>query len=388
MICLTIFKTVKGIQDTQMIPFNKPYFTGKELDYIRQSHEIGNLSGDGAFTHKVNAWLKEQANSNKALLTHSCTAALEMAAILADIQPGDEVIMPSYTFVSTANAFVLRGGVPVFVDIRPDTLNIDEKLIEAAITPRTKAIAPVHYAGVGCEMDTIMQIAKKHNLLVIEDAAQGVMSSYKGKALGAIGHLGAYSFHETKNIISGEGGALLINDEEFELRAEIIREKGTNRSQFYRGQVDKYTWQDMGSSYLPGEDIAAFLYAQLEHAEDITNKRLAIWKTYHDAFESLEQKGELRRPIIPAECQHNAHMYYILLDSLEHRTKMIEKFKKQDIHPVFHYIPLHNAPAGKKFARAHGDLKHTEDLSERLLRLPLWVGLAEQQHKVLEVMGV
>ena len=388
MICLTIFKTVKGIQDTQMIPFNKPYFTGKELDYIRQSHEIGNLSGDGAFTHKVNAWLKEQANSNKALLTHSCTAALEMAAILADIQPDDEVIMPSYTFVSTANAFVLRGGVPVFVDIRPDTLNIDEKLIEAAITPRTKAIAPVHYAGVGCEMDTIMQIAKKHNLLVIEDAAQGVMSSYKGKALGAIGHLGAYSFHETKNIISGEGGALLINDEEFELRAEIIREKGTNRSQFYRGQVDKYTWQDMGSSYLPGEDIAAFLYAQLEHAEDITNKRLAIWKTYHDAFESLEQKGELRRPIIPAECQHNAHMYYILLDSLEHRTKMIEKFKKQDIHPVFHYIPLHNAPAGKKFARAHGDLKHTEDLSERLLRLPLWVGLAEQQHKVLEVMGV
>jgi dTDP-4-amino-4,6-dideoxygalactose transaminase len=237
-------------------------------------------------------------------------------------------------------------------------------------------------------MDTIMQIAKKHHLLVIEDAAQGVMSSYKGKALGAIGHLGAYSFHETKNIISGEGGAILVNDEQFALRAEIIREKGTNRSQFYRGQVDKYTWQDIGSSYLPSEDIAAFLYAQLEKAEDITNKRMVIWETYHDAFESLEQKGELRRPIIPAECKHNAHMYYILLDSLEHRTQMIEKFKKQDIHPVFHYIPLHSAPAGKKFARAHGNLKHTEDLSDRLLRLPLWVGLAEQQHKVLDVMGV
>lgn len=371
-----------------MIPFNKPYFTGKELDYIRQSHEVGNLSGDGAFTHKVNAWLENRTSTKKALLTHSCTAALEMAAILADIQPGDEVIMPSYTFVSTANAFVLRGGVPVFVDIRPDTLNMDENLIEAAITPRTKAIVPVHYAGVACEMDVIMQIAKKHHLLVIEDAAQGVMASYKGKALGAIGHLGAYSFHETKNIISGEGGALLVNDKRFELRAEIIREKGTNRSQFYRGQVDKYTWQDVGSSYLPGEDIAAFLFAQLEQAQDITNKRLAIWQQYHDALESLEQKGELRRPIIPAECQHNAHMYYILLESLDHRTKLIEKFKKQDIHPVFHYIPLHSAPAGKKFARVHGNLAHTNDLSDRLLRLPLWVGLAEQQKAVLKVMGV
>jgi dTDP-4-amino-4,6-dideoxygalactose transaminase len=371
-----------------VIPFNKIYLTGQELKYIQQSQEEGNLSGDGTFTHKCSAWLENKTQTKKALITHSCTAALEMAAILADIQPGDEVIMPSYTFVSTANAFALRGGIPVFVDIRPDTLNIDEKLIEAAITPRTKAIAPVHYAGVGCEMDTIMQIAKKHNLLVIEDAAQGVMASYKGKALGAIGHLGAYSFHETKNIISGEGGAILVNDEQFALRAEIIREKGTNRSQFYRGQVDKYTWQDIGSSYLPSEDIAAFLYAQLEHAEDITNKRLVIWKTYHDAFESLEQRGVLRRPIIPAECQHNAHMYYILLESLEHRTKLIEKFKKQDIHPVFHYIPLHNAPAGKKYARTHGDLKYTEDLSDRLLRLPLWVGLAEHQHKVLEVMGV
>jgi dTDP-4-amino-4,6-dideoxygalactose transaminase len=370
-----------------MIPFNKIYLTGQELTYIKRSQEEGNLSGDGTFTHKCSAWLENHTYTKKALLTHSCTAALEMAAILADIQPGDEVVMPSYTFVSTANAFVLRGGVPVFVDIRPDTLNIDEKLIEAAITPRTKAIVPVHYAGVACEMDTIMAIAKKHNLLVIEDAAQGVMSSYKGKALGAIGHMGTYSFHETKNIISGEGGAILVNDEKFMQRAEIIREKGTNRSQFYRGQVDKYTWQDIGSSYLPSEDIAAFLFAQLEKAEFITLRRLEKWKIYHDALESLEQKGVLRRPIIPAECQHNAHMYYVLLESLEHRTKLIEKFKKQDIHPVFHYIPLHSSPGGKKFARTHGDFKHTNDLSDRLLRLPLWVGLAAQQNKVLEVLG-
>ncbi len=372
-----------------MIPFNKPYFTGKELDYIRQSHEIGNLSGDGAFTHKVNAWLEHQSQSKKVLLTHSCTAALEISAILADIQPGDEVIMPSYTFVSTANAFVLRGGVPVFVDIREDTLNIDETLIEAAITPRTKAIVPVHYAGIGCEMDTILAIAKKHNLLVIEDAAQGVMASYKGKALGAIGHLGAYSFHETKNIISGEGGSILINDDRFTQRAEIIREKGTNRSQFYRGQVDKYTWQDVGSSYLPGEDVAAFLYAQLEHADKITSQRLAIWQKYHDALEILEQKGEIRRPIIPAECQHNAHMYYVLLDSLAHRTQVINNFKKQNIHPVFHYVPLHNSPAGKKFARTHGDLTNTEGISSRLLRLPLWIGLDDEMiNEVLEVLGV
>jgi dTDP-4-amino-4,6-dideoxygalactose transaminase len=371
-----------------MIPFNKIYLTGNELVYIRQSHEEGNLSGDGTFTAKSTAWLENQTGTKKALITHSCTAALEMAAILADIQPGDEVIMPSYTFVSTANAFVLRGGVPVFVDIREDTLNIDEKLIEAAITPRTKAIVPVHYAGVGCEMDTIMAIAKKHNLLVIEDAAQGVMASYKGKALGAIGHIGCYSFHETKNIISGEGGAILVNDEQFTLRAEIIREKGTNRSQFYRGQVDKYTWQDIGSSYLPSEDIAAFLFAQLEQAEDITKRRMQKWQIYHDALEDLEKKGDLRRPIIPADCQHNAHMYYILLDSLKQRTDLIAKFKAQDIHPVFHYIPLHSAPAGKKFARAHGDMKNTGSLSERLLRLPLWVGLAEKQKEVLKVLGV
>ncbi len=371
-----------------MIPFNKIHLNGNELKYIGMSHEAGNLSGDGAFTHKANAWLEGQTQTKKALITHSCTAALEMSALLAEIQPGDEVIMPSYTFVSTANAFVLRGAIPVFVDIRADTLNIDEALIEAAITPRTKAIVPVHYAGVGCEMDTIMQIAAKYNLLVIEDAAQGIMASYKGRALGSIGHIGAYSFHETKNIISGEGGAILINDEKFAARAEIIREKGTNRSQFYRGQVDKYTWQDIGSSYLPGEDVAAFLYAQLEQAQDITNQRLAIWQKYHDAFEELEQKGDLRRPIIPEHCQHNAHMYYILLDSLNQRTQLIQQFKKQDIHPVFHYIPLHIAPAGKQYARTHGSLFNTENLSERLLRLPLWIGLGEQQNDVLKVMGV
>jgi len=369
-----------------MIPFNKIYLTGKEITYIQTSHEVGNLSGDGGFTHKACEWLEQSTHTKKALITHSCTAALEMAAILADIQPGDEVIMPSYTFVSTANAFVLRGGVPVFVDIRPDTLNIDERLIEAAITPRTKAIVPVHYAGVGCEMDTIVAIAKKHNLMVIEDAAQGVMSTYKGRALGTIGDVGAYSFHETKNIISGEGGAILVNHEDLMLRAEIIREKGTNRSQFYRGQVDKYTWQDVGSSYLPGEDVAAFLFAQLEQAKYITQRRMDIWNTYHTALQALEQKGVLRRPIIPEGCQHNAHMYYILLNSLEQRSALIKQFKARDIHPTFHYIPLHGAPAGKKYARAHGSMQHTEDLSDRLLRLPLWVGLESRQHEVIDVL--
>lgn len=370
-----------------MIPFNKIYLTGKELEYISQSHETGNLSGDGVFTHKASEWLENYTKTRRALITHSCTAALEMSALLADIQPGDEVIMPSYTFVSTANAFVLRGGIPVFVDIREDTLNIDETLIEAAITSRTKAIVPVHYAGVGCEMDSIMLIAKKYNLLVIEDAAQGVMASYKGRALGSIGHIGAYSFHETKNIISGEGGAILVNDDRFALRAEIIREKGTNRSQFYRGQVDKYTWQDIGSSYLPGEDVAAFLYAQLEKADEITQKRIDIWNIYHEALEGLEQKGDLRRPVIPQECQHNAHMYYVLFNSLKQRTEIIKRFKNQDIHPVFHYIPLHSAPAGKRFSRVYGELKNTDSSSERILRLPLWIGLGKQQKEVLKVMG-
>ena len=364
-----------------MIPFNKPYFCGKELSNIAQAHANGVMAGDGSFTKQCNEWLEQRTGCHKALLTHSCTAALEMAAILADIQPGDEVIMPSYTFVSTANAFVLRGGVPVFVDIRPDTLNIDETLIEAAITPRTKAIVPVHYAGVGCEMDTIMDIAQRHNLLVIEDAAQGVMATYKGKALGSIGHLGTLSFHETKNIISGEGGALLINDPKLSERAEIIREKGTNRTQFFRGQVDKYTWVDIGSSYLPGEIIAAFLRAQMEEADSITERRLGLWSFYHEALAPLESAGLLRRPIIPECCQHNAHMYYILLDSLETRTALMAKLKEQGVNSVFHYVPLHSAPAGRKYGRVHGTMTYTEDLSDRLLRLPLWIGLTSEQQE-------
>jgi len=365
------------------IPFNKPYMTGRELEYIAQAHTNGHLAGDGLFTKKCQAWIEQGTETKKALLTHSCTAALEMAAILANIQAGDEIIMPSYTFVSTANAFVLRGGTPVFVDIRSDTLNIDEALIEAAITPRTKAIVPVHYAGVACEMDTIMDIAQRHNLLVIEDAAQAVMSSYKGKPLGTIGHLGAYSFHETKNIISGEGGALLINDARFIERAEIIREKGTNRSQFFRGQVDKYTWSDIGSSYLPGEVIAAFLWAQMEQADDITQKRLDIWHHYHDVLAAHEATGILRRPIIPAESQHNAHMYYILLESLEKRAEVIARLKAHDVHAVFHYVPLHNSPAGKKYGRTNGTLTQTCTLSDRLLRLPLWINMNEAQNIVL-----
>ena len=312
-----------------IIPFNKPFLTGKELYYIAEAHALGQLAGDGHFTKLCSNWLEHRTGCHKALLTHSCTAALEMAAILADIQPGDEVIMPSYTFVSTANAFVLRGGVPVFVDIRPDTLNIDESLIEAAITAKTKAIVPVHYAGVACEMDAIMDIANRHKLLVIEDAAQGVLANYKGRALGSIGHLGCYSFHETKNIISGEGGALLINDPALIERAEIVREKGTNRSNFFRGQVDKYTWVDIGSSYLPGEIIAAFLWAQMQEADVITNRRLAIWNNYHNMFEALEQAGRILRPVIPVGCEHNAHMYYLLLSNLEERTVFITAMKKK-----------------------------------------------------------
>ena len=365
------------------IPFNKPYMTGRELWYIAQAHTNGHLAGDGMFTKRCHAWLEARTGAHKALLTHSCTASLDMAAMLADIQPGDEVIMPSYTFVSTANAFVLRGGIPVFVDIRPDTLNIDETLIEAAITPRTRAIVPVHYAGVACEMDAIMSIAQRHKLLVIEDAAQAVMSAYKGKPLGAIGHLGAYSFHETKNIISGEGGALLVNDGRFAERAEIIREKGTNRSQFFRGQIDKYTWVDIGSSYLPGEVIAAFLWAQMEEAQSITQKRLDIWHRYHEALAPLENAGKLRRPIIPEGCRHNAHMYYILLESLKKRTEVIARLKEQGVNAVFHYVPLHSSPAGKKYSRTSGELPHTGNLSERLLRLPLWVDMDEAQDRVI-----
>jgi len=367
-----------------MIPFNKPYMTGKELWYIAQAHAAGQLAGDGAFTKKCHAWLEARTGTYKALLTHSCTAALEMAAILANLQPGDEVIMPSYTFVSTANAFVLRGAVPVFVDIRPDTLNIDETKIEAAITERTRAIVPVHYAGVGCEMDTIMEIARRHQLIVIEDAAQGIMSTYKGRPLGSIGHLGTLSFHETKNIISGEGGALLINDMALAERAEIIREKGTNRARFFRGQVDKYTWLDLGSSYLPSELVAAFLWAQMEDADAITRRRLAIWNSYQQWFSDIETKGKARRPIVPAHCSHNAHMYYLLLPNLQRRSQFIQQLKEQDIHPVFHYVPLDRAPYGQQVGRVHGDLTHTWDLSERLVRLPLWIGLEEQQTSVVQ----
>ena len=366
------------------IPFNKPYMTGKELWYVSQAHAFGHLAGDGQFTKRCNAWLEERTGARRALLTQSCTAALEMAAILAGIGPGDEVIMPSFTFVSTANAFVLRGGVPVFVDIRPDTLNIDEGKIEAAITPRTKAIVPVHYAGVGCDMEAILEIANRHGLLVIEDAAQGVMASYNGRPLGGIGHLAALSFHETKNVISGEGGALLINDERFVERAEIIREKGTNRSQFFRGQVDKYTWVDIGSSYLPGEIISAFLWAQMEEADQITQRRLGLWKTYHRWFEGLESAGMLRRPIIPRGCTHNAHMYYVLLPSLAVRTRFIEQLKNSGVMAVFHYVPLHASPMGRRVGRAVGEMTHTEDLSDRLVRLPLWLGLEEHMAVVIE----
>ena len=364
------------------IPFNKPYMTGKELWYIAQAHANGHLAGDGEFTGRCSAWLEERIGTRKALLTHSCTAALEMAAILADIQPGDEVIMPSYTFVSTANAFVLRGGVPIFVDIREDTLNIDETLIEDAITEKTKAIVPVHYAGVGCEMDTIMEIARRHDLMVIEDAAQGVMSTYRSRPLGSIGHLGCLSFHETKNIISGEGGALLVNDPALVERAEIIREKGTNRSQFFRGQVDKYSWVDVGSSYLPGEIIAAFLWAQMEEAEKITSRRLALWGTYHQAFASLEQNGKARRPIIPTHCRQNAHMYYLLLPDLKIRSLLIERLRLVDMHLVFHYIPLHSADAGLSYGRKSGELIQTDSISDRLVRLPFWIGLEQEQANV------
>lgn len=360
-----------------MIPFNKPYMTGKELWYISEAHHLGQLAGNGSFTRKCHAWLEQKTGCAKALLTHSCTAALEMAALMSDLQPGDEVIMPSYTFVSTANAFVLRGAVPVFVDIREDTLNIDERLIESAVTAKTRAIVPVHYAGVGCEMDDICSIAKRHNLLVIEDAAQGVMSKYKGRPLGSIGDFGCFSFHETKNIISGEGGALLVNREDHGARAEVLWEKGTNRGQFFRGEIDKYTWVDVGSSYLPGEVIAAFLYAQIEEAQSITDRRMAIWKEYHSGFSGLEGEGKVRRPIIPKECEHNAHMYYLLTGSGAERSALISFLKSNDVHSVFHYVPLHSSPAGRKLSRQSGSLLNTEDLSGRLVRLPLYPDLLD-----------
>lgn len=365
-----------------MLPFNKPYMTGQEAVNIQKAHDAGHLSGDGVFTKQCHAWLEKNTGATKSLLTHSCTAALEMSALLLDLEHGDEVIMPSFTFVSTANAFVLRGAIPVFVDIRADTLNIDERLIEAAITSRTKAICVVHYAGVSCDMDPILRIANKHGLAVVEDAAQGIMAKYKGRPLGSIGDLGTFSFHETKNLISGEGGALLINDAKYSERAEIIREKGTNRSKFFRGQVDKYTWIDMGSSYLPSEIVAAFLAAQLEEARSITDRRLAIWSRYHDWAAPFERNGRLRRPVVPEACEHNAHMYYLLLPSLDHRQAFISSLRTSGVGAVFHYVPLHSTPAGRKAGRPHGELPVTDQTSDCLVRLPLWLGVEDHLEQV------
>lgn len=365
----------------EIIPFNRPHATGRELDYVAQAHTARHLSGDGAFTKRCHGWLERETGCARALLTHSCTSALDLAAMLLDLVPGDEVIMPSYTFVSTANAFVLRGAVPVFVDIREDTLNLDEKLIEAAITPRTRAIAPVHYAGIGCEMDAIGDIARKYNLKVVEDSAQGLRANYRGKPLGAIGDFGCFSFHETKNISSGEGGALLVNDPALAQRAEIMREKGTDRGRFFRGEVDKYTWQDVGSSLLPSEIIAAYLLAQLEDADAITANRLAAWHRYHALLEPMESEGMLRRPIVPAHCEQNGHLYYVLTNSAEERDRVIAELKARHVQAVFHYVPLHSAPAGQRFGRAHGDLKLTDDLSRRLIRLPMFYGIGEDQQQ-------
>lgn len=359
-----------------MIDFNVPPYVGTEMKYVEEAVAVNHkICGDGPFTHRCSEWLEKRTKATKVLLTTSCTHATEMAALLADIKEGDEVIMPSYTFVSTADAFVLRGAVPVFVDIRPDTMNIDEKLIEAAITEKTKAIVPVHYAGVSCEMDTIMDIAKRHNLYVVEDAAQGIMSSYKGKALGTFGEFGCFSFHETKNYSMGEGGALLMRDESFVERAEIIREKGTDRSKYARGEVDKYTWRDFGSSYLPSDMNAAYLYAQLEVAEEINNARLAVWNRYYEALVPLADKGRIELPAVPGDCVHNAHMFYIKTADIEERAALINFLKENSIWAVSHYIPLHTAPAGQKHGRFHGEDRYTTRESERLLRLPMYYKL-------------
>ena len=362
-----------------MINFNVPPFTGRELEYMKEAVENQKICGDGPFTKKCSEWIEEQTKTAKCLLTTSCTHATELAALLADIREGDEVILPSYTFVSTADAFVLRGAKAVFVDIRPDTMNIDEKLIEDAVTERTKAIAPVHYAGVGCEMDVIMDIAGRHNLMVVEDAAQGIMASYRGKALGTFGDFGCFSFHETKNFSMGEGGALLIRDEKYIEDAEIYREKGTDRSKYYRGQVDKYRWQNYGSSYLPSDMNAAYLYAQLELAEEITQARMDRWKQYNELLMPLADDGKIVLPHIPEHCEHNAHMFYIKTKDMEERSRLIDFLKQKDILAVFHYVPLHSAPAGLKFGRFHGQDKYTTKESERLLRLPMFYKLTEDE---------
>lgn len=362
-----------------MIPYNKTYIAGRELYYISEAVLSGDIKGDGTFTKRCNHWLEQKFGVHKALLTHSCTGALEMAALLLDISEGDEVILPSFTFTSTANAFVLHGAKPVFCDIRPDTLNIDERLIEGLITKKTKAIIPVHYAGVGCEMDEILQIAKKHNVSVVEDAAHAIMAKYKGQWLGAIGDIGTFSFHETKNYSSGEGGAVLLQDPSLKLRAEIIREKGTNRSQFFRGQVDKYSWVDIGSSYLPSEIIAAFLYGQLEQAEQINSERLQLWNNYYEYIAPLAARGDIQLPFIPNHCEHNAHLFYLILETGELRDEFITHCRTNNVGAVFHYIPLHTSVMGKKLCPNQQPLPHTESLSERIVRLPLFCGMTEEQ---------
>ena len=367
-----------------MISFNIPPYVGNELTYIKEAVDSYKICGDGQFTKKCNAWLEEKFNAQKALLTTSGSTALDMALLLCDLKPGDEVILPSYTFSSTANSPVLAGAKLVFVDIRPDTMNIDEKKIEAAITKKTKVIIAVHYAGISCEMDTILDIARRHNLMVIEDAAQGVMSTYKGKALGTMGDFGCYSFHETKNYSMGEGGALVINNPAYNEKAEILREKGTNRAKFFRGQVDKYTWVDFGDSYLPSELNAAYLWAQLEVADEINENRLATWNAYYEAFKPLEEKGYIELPTIPVGCVHNAHMFYIKLKDLDERTDFISTLKEQGVYCVFHYIPLHSAPAGHKFGRFDGEDEYTTKESERLVRLPLYYNLTleDREHVI------
>ena len=367
-------------------PFNKPLNLFSYVDLLPLKNS-NHFSGNGSFTSNCHDWLEDNINCRKALLTHSCTAALEMSALLLDIKQGDEIIMPSYTFVSTANAFALRGGVPVFIDIRPDTLNIDDKQIEDAITPKTKAIVVVHYAGVSCEMNTILELANKHSIPVIEDAAQGIMAKYNGSPLGSIGTFGCLSFHETKNIHCGEGGAFLINHKKYIKRAEIIREKGTNRSQFFRGQVDKYRWVDIGSSYLPGELTAAFLAGQLDHAEEITQKRLEIWDKYHQIFQDLENTEKVRRPIIPKECEHNGHIYYLHLDKSYNRDSVLKKMNELGVNAVFHYQPLHSSPAGKKYGKHTSPLPVTDDISERIIRLPMWIGFDEHE-RVLDALSL
>ena len=361
------------------IPFNKPPYIGKESEYVLDAVNKGHISGDGEYTKKCAKKLEELSGTKRALLTTSCTHATEMAALLSDIKPGDEVIMPSYTFVSTADAFVLRGAIPVFVDIRPDTMNIDETLIEDAITSKTKAIVPVHYAGVGCEMDTIMDIARRHNLTVIEDAAQAIASTYKGKALGTFGDFGCYSFHETKNISMGEGGALLIQNEDLVEPAEIIREKGTNRAKFFRGQIDKYTWVNYGSSYLPSDMNAAYLWAQLENLDIIQKKRLSVWNRYKEGLSELEKREYIELGMVPDECTNNAHMFYIKVRDLENRTDLLNFLKENGIQAVFHYVPLHSAPAGRKFGRFNGEDRYTTKESERLVRLPLFYSISDEE---------